>query len=184
MATNAIPVTADQKDAEGVKAIPTQVPGVGEVMVYMKVETTDDVDGKTTEGVETYTFSMPVEKEEEVEVLDAEGDPVKNEDGSTKLTTEKYWTTVSYELDLSPASRDKLLKALAPFAKNAREKAAPAFASRGGYKPQTLPSGVDTAAVRKWAQAEDIKIDGKPINEKGRVPQSFIDAYEKAHKKD
>lgn len=180
MATNAIPVGADQKDAEGVRAIPTQVPGVGEVMVYMKVETTDDVDGKTTEGVETYSFSLPVEDEEEVEVIGEDGEPEKNEDGSTKLRAEKFWKTVTYELDMSPASRDKLIKALAPFTKNAREKAAPVV-SRGGYKAQTLPSGVDTAAVRKWAQAEDIKVDGKPINEKGRVPQSFIDLYEKAH---
>lgn len=180
MATNAIPVGADQKDAEGVKAIPTQVPGVGEVMVYMKVETTDDVDGKTTEGVETYSFSLPVEAEEEVEVIGEDGEPEKNADGSTKLKVEKFFKTVSYEVDLSPASRDKLIKALAPFTKNAREKAAPVV--RGGYQPQKLPSGVDTAAVRKWAQENSIQVDGKPINEKGRVPAAFIELYEKAHK--
>jgi len=180
MATNAVPVTADQKDEEGVQETKTFVPGVGNLTVYVKVEKVDDVDEKTTKDVETYTFSMPVEEEEEVEVIGEDGEPVKNEDGSTKLKTEKFWKTVHYEVDLSPANREKLLKALAPFQKNAREKEVPVVRA-GGYKPQTLPSGVDTAAVRRWAQANDIKVDGKPINEKGRVPQSFIDLYEKEH---
>lgn len=180
MATNAIPVTADQKDAEGVKAIPTQVPGVGEVMVYMKVETTDDVDGKTTEGVETLKLSVPVQVDEEVESIGEDGEVEKDAEGNPKMVTETYFKTVHYEVDLGKASRDKLEKALAPFLKNAREVQAPI--RTGGYKPQTLPSGVDTAAVRKWAQENDIKVDGKPINEKGRVPQSFIDKYEEAHK--
>ncbi|MFE9497278.1 histone-like nucleoid-structuring protein Lsr2 [Streptomyces collinus] len=180
MATSALPVAADQKDEPGVQAVKVNVPGVGEIDTYIKVVTTDDVDGKTTEGVETYSFSMPVEATEEVEVIGEDGEPEKNDDGSTKLKAETFWKTVHYEVDMSPASRDKLLKALAPFVKGAREKQAPLV--RGGYKPQTLPSGVDTAAVRKWAVENDIKVDGKPINEKGRVPQSFIDKYEEAHK--
>lgn len=180
MATNAVPVSADQKDEPGVQAVKVNVPGVGEIDTFIKVEHVDDVDGKTTEGVETYSFSLPVEAEEEVEVIGEDGEPVKNEDGSTKLKVEKFFKTVHYEVDMAPASRDKLIKALAPFVKNAREKAAPVV-SRGGYKPQTLPSGVDTAAVRKWAQENDIKVEGKLINEKGRVPQSFIDLYQKEH---
>ncbi|MEU3599878.1 histone-like nucleoid-structuring protein Lsr2 [Streptomyces sp. NPDC006798] len=181
MATTAVPVDASKKDEEGVKEVVTNVPGVGNMTIYVKVSMTDDVDGKTTDDVQTLKLSVPVQDEEEVEVLDAEGDPVKNEDGSTKLTTETFFKTVHYELDMGATSREKLEKALAPFLKNAREVAAPA--SRG-YQPQTLPAGVDTAAVRRWAVANDIKVDGKPINEKGRVPQSFIDEYEKAHKKD
>ncbi|TKT03431.1 Lsr2 family DNA-binding protein [Streptomyces lasalocidi] len=180
MATSALPVSADQKDEPGVQAVKVNVPGVGEIDTYIKVVTTDDVDGKTTEGVQTYSFAMPVEATEEVEVIGDDGEPEKNEDGSTKLKAETFWKTVHYEVDMSPASRDKLLKALAPFVKGAREKQAPSI-SRGGYKPQTLPSGVDTAAVRRWAQANDIKVDGKPINDKGRVPQTFIDLYEKTH---
>jgi hypothetical protein len=182
MATNAVPVSADQKDEEGVQETKTFVPGVGNVTIYIKVEKTDDVDEKTTKDVETYTFSMPVEVEEEVEVTDAEGDPVLNEDGSKKLTTEKFWRTTHFEVDLSPANRDKLLKALAPFAKNAREKVLTVSqAPARSYSAPALPDGVDTAAVRKWAQENNIKVDGKPINEKGRVPASFIEKYKEAH---
>lgn len=185
MATNPIPVTADQKGEPGVVETVTHVPGVGNMTIYVKVEKVDDVDSKTTEGVETYSFSMPVEDEAEVEVLDAEGEPVKNEDGSTKLTTEKFWKTVHYEVDMSPANRDKLLKALAPFQKNAREKAAPVVSAPSrSYTAPTLPDGVDTATVRKWAVDNNVQVDGKGINEKGRVPQAFIDKYMEAHKKD
>lgn len=181
MATNAVPVTADQKDEPGVRETQAYVDGVGNLTVYVKVSTTDDVDGKTTEDVQTLKLSVPVEAEEEVEEVDAEGDPIKNEDGSIKLKVEKYFKTVHYELDLGQASREKLEKALAPFLKNAREAQAPVV-SRGGYKPQALPAGVDTAAVRKWAVDNRIRVDGKLINEKGRVSQAFIDAYEKEHK--
>ncbi|WP_019060975.1 Lsr2 family DNA-binding protein [Streptomyces prunicolor] len=181
MATNANPVDASRKDEEGVREVNTHIPGVGDVTAYFLVETVDDVDQKTKEDVQTLKLSVPVEAEEEVEELDAEGDPVKNEDGSTKLKTETYWKTVHYEVDLGQASREKLEKALAPFLKNAREAQAPAVA-RGGYKPQALPSGVDTAAVRKWAVDNNIKVDGKGINDKGRVPAAFIEKYEEAHK--
>ncbi|MFJ6010169.1 histone-like nucleoid-structuring protein Lsr2 [Streptomyces halstedii] len=177
MATNAIPVTADQKDEPGVQAIKVQVPGVGEVEAYVQVVTTDDVDEKTTKGVETYSFSLPVEEEEETEELDAEGAPVFNEDGSKRIKVEKYWTTRHFELDMSPTSRDKMIKALAPFTKNAREKRTTFFA--GSPKPQTL--GPDAATVRRWAQENDIKVNNKPVNDMGRVSQAFIDLYEKAH---
>ncbi|WP_328691409.1 Lsr2 family protein [Streptomyces phaeochromogenes] len=182
MATNAVPVNADQKEEEGVKAVEANVPGVGPVMTYFKVSTVDDVDGKTTEGIETLRLSVPVQVDEEVPSIGEDGEEEKDAEGNVKMVTETYFKNVYYELDMGKASRDKLEKALLPFLKNAREVAAPA--TRTGYQAQTLPSGVDTTAVRKWAQAEDIKIDGKPVNEKGRVPASFIEAYEKAHKKD
>lgn len=182
MATTAVPVTAAEKDQEGVKEVVTQVPGVGPMTLYVRVSVTDDVDSKTTEGVETLKLSVPVQVDEEVESIGEDGEVEKDAEGNPKMVTETYFKNVYYELDMGKASREKLEKALAPFLKNAREVAAPA--TRSGYQAQTLPSGVDTTAVRKWAQAEDIKIDGKPVNEKGRVPQSFIEAYEKAHKKD
>lgn len=182
MATTAVPVDASKKDEEGVKEVVTQIPGVGPVTAFFKVSTTDDVDGKTTEDIQTLRLSVPVEESEEVESIGDDGEVEKDAEGNPKMVTETFFKNVYYELDMGSASRDKLTKALAPFLKNAREVSAPT--GRTGYQAQTLPSGVDTTAVRKWAQAEDIKIDGKPVNEKGRVPASFIEAYEKAHKKD
>jgi hypothetical protein len=154
VATNANPVDASRKDEEGVKEVQTHIPGVGDVTAYFLVETVDDVDQKTKEDVQTLRLSVPVEAEEEVEVLDAEGDPVKNGDGSIKLKTETYWKTVHYEVDLGPASREKLEKALAPFLKNAREATAP------------------VAAIREWAKGA-----GHSVKEKGRIAGDIIAAY-------
>lgn len=179
MATNAIPVTADQKDKPGVQIHKVHVPGVGDVETYIQVVTTDDVDEKTTEGVETYVIALPVEQEEEVEVIGEDGEPERHEDGSTKLKVVKVWRTVHYEVDLSPASREKLTKALAPFTKNARKQTVPI--QRAGSREQKLPTGPDASVVRRWAQENNILVDGKPVNEKGRVSQAFIDLYEKAH---
>lgn len=182
MATNAVPVGADQKDQEGVKEVEANVPGVGMVKTYFKVETVDDVDGKTTKDVDTYKLSVPVQAEEEVEETDENGEVKKDNQGNPVMKKETFWQTKHVELDMGPANRDKLLKALEPFLKNAREAKAPVVAARA-YTAPTLPEGVDTAAVRAWAQSNDIKVNGKPINEKGRVPQAFIDEYTKAHPK-
>lgn len=173
MATNAVPVDASKKDEEGVKEVTTNIPGVGEVTAYFKVSTTDDVDGKTTEDVQTLRFSIPVEAEEEVEELDAEGDPIKNEDGSTKLKTEKFFKTVHYEVDMGSVSREKFIKALAPFTKNAREVTAPV--SRVATTAGTSKSAHDLNAIRSWA-----KENGHEVADKGRIAQKVMDAYYKA----
>ncbi|MFM9573384.1 histone-like nucleoid-structuring protein Lsr2 [Streptomyces turgidiscabies] len=173
MATNAVPVTADQKDEPGVKETQAYVDGIGNLTVYVKVSTTDDLDQKTTEDVQTLKLSVPVEEEEEVEELDAEGDPIKNEDGSTKLKVEKYYKTVHYEVDLGKVSRDKLEKALAPFLKNAREAQAPVI--RGSQSTLTATpskSAHDLTAIREWAKGA-----GHSVKEKGRIAGDIIAAY-------
>ncbi|MFD5069176.1 histone-like nucleoid-structuring protein Lsr2 [Streptomyces sp. NPDC058369] len=180
MATNAIPVTADQKDEPGVQAVMVNVPGVGEVETYIKVETTDDLDGKTTKDVKTYSFSMPVEGEREVVELDAEGGPVFNDDGTKALKIETFWEEKAFEVDLSPASLKKFSRALEPFIKNARELVILAPVVPAPSKPKAA-EGPDAGTVRRWAQANDIRVNGEPINSMGRVPQEFKDAYLKAH---
>lgn len=180
MATNAIPVTADQKDEPGVQAVTVTVPGVGEVETYIKVETTDDLDGRTTKDVRAYSFSVPVQGEREVVELDAEGDPVFNDDGTKAIKTETFWEEKSFEVDLSPASLKKFSKALEPFITNAREKVEVVAQVPAPSKPQ-VAGGADAGAVRRWAQANGILVNGKPINANGRVPQEFKDAYLRAH---
>ncbi|MDQ0793569.1 histone-like nucleoid-structuring protein Lsr2 [Streptomyces sp. B1I3] len=169
MATTAVPVTAAEKDQEGVKEVVTQVPGVGPMTIYVKVSVTDDVDGKTTEDVQTLRLSLPVQAETEVEVLDAEGEPVKNEDGSTKLTTETYFKNVWYELDMGKASREKLEKALVPFMKNARETQSPIGHTAAA---STSKSAHDLTAIREWAKANNHE-----VADKGRIATKIVEAY-------
>ncbi|MCX4577953.1 Lsr2 family protein [Streptomyces sp. NBC_01571] len=172
MATNAVPVTADQKDEPGVQKVATFIPGVGNVDAYFKVETTDDLDSKTTEDVQTLRLTVPQEAEQEVTVLDAEGDPVLNEDGSEKLTTEKVWNYVALELDLGQASRTKLLKALEPFVKAGRPANAPAVHAPAAAKSS---SGHDLNAIRAWARDA-----GHDVKDKGRIAANILTAYYKA----
>lgn len=176
MATHAIPVTEKEKDEEGVQAVQVNIPGVGRVTTYYRVVTTDDVDEKTTKDVASYTFSLPVEEEEEHVDLDAEGHEILNEDGSQKIRVEKVWKTISFDVDLSPASRAKLVKALEPFTKNARQlESVPTPVS------SNESNEVSASTVRRWAQANNILVDEKPVNPMGRVSQGFIEAYNKAH---
>ncbi|MGP4112752.1 histone-like nucleoid-structuring protein Lsr2 [Streptomyces sp. 4N509B] len=80
---------------------------------------------------------------------------------------------VEYEIDLTPENYDKLDAALRPFIEKGR-KVGRLRRSVAGAKRAT-PSE-DTAAIRQWAKEE-----GLEISERGRVPASIRDAYEKAH---
>jgi hypothetical protein len=98
---------------------------------------TDSLDGKTTEGVETVSFSY----------------------GGT-----------DYSVELSPANRDRLAKALAPFLKVA-EVAVPEKSS-GSRNSRT-----DAEAVRVWARS-----NGFPdVKERGRLGSDILTAYDAAH---
>jgi hypothetical protein len=79
------------------------------------------------------------------------------------------------ELDLTPENHDKLLEALRPFlnAPGARRARGATGARR---RPVSRLSGSgDTAKVRAWA-----KENGYDVNNRGRVPASVREAYEKA----
>lgn len=173
MATNAVPVTADRKDEEGVKEVKANVPGVGELLTYFKVETVDDVDGKTTDDVLTLKLSVPVETEVEFTVMD-NGAPAVNEDGSVKKDTRVEWRLSHFELDMGKASREKLTKALEPFLKNARDAKPSYSAAPVSSAPSTSKSPHDLNAIRAWA-----KENGHEVADKGRIAVKVIEAYYK-----
>ncbi|MEU3217735.1 histone-like nucleoid-structuring protein Lsr2 [Streptomyces sp. NPDC006971] len=171
MATKAEPVGSDQAGKPGVQEVVTNIPGVGEVKAYFLVSTIDDVDGKTTEDVQTLRLTVPQEDEREVVATDDNGEALKNDDGSDKLTTETYWRYRSLELDLGKASRDKLLKALEPFVSKAREAKTQPVASQTTAKAK---SGHDLIAIREWAKSA-----GHEVADKGRIAAKVIEAYYK-----
>ncbi|WID10836.1 Lsr2-like DNA bridging protein [Streptomyces phage Mulchroom] len=179
MATKAEPVGSDKAGEPGVKEVVTNIPGVGEVKAYFQVSTVDDYDGKTTEDVQTLRLTVPQEEEREVVETDAEGDPVKNEDGSDKLTTEKVWAYRSLEIDLGKASRDKLIKALEPFVSKAREAKTQPVATQTSLSASTGKSPHDLNAIRQWAKSA-----GHEVADKGRIAKNIITAYYKSTGKD
>lgn len=80
---------------------------------------------------------------------------------------------VTYEIDLSTKSANKFRKLLVPYTEGGRRTGG--RASRG-RATRASNSGPDTAKVRTWA-----KEAGYEVNERGRIPASIMEAYEKAH---
>ncbi|MGH4033033.1 histone-like nucleoid-structuring protein Lsr2 [Actinomycetota bacterium Odt1-20B] len=81
---------------------------------------------------------------------------------------------VAYEIDLGPDSYEQMLGAFGPFIKAARKTGR----TKGqGAKRQsaTGSNSSDTAAIRAWA-----KDNGFEVNDRGRVPASIREAYDKA----
>ncbi|MEU7302221.1 Lsr2 family protein [Streptomyces sp. NPDC007206] len=81
----------------------------------------------------------------------------------------------TYEIDLTTANADKLRSLLDPYVKGGRRTGGRASGGRG--KARAASGGnQDTAAIRVWA-----KENGYEVNDRGRVPASIREAYEKAN---
>lgn len=80
----------------------------------------------------------------------------------------------TYEIDLTTDNADKLRGLLEPYVKSGRRTGGRA----GGRGKSRASSGgsQDTAAIRAWAKA-----NGYEVNDRGRVPASIREAYEKAN---
>ncbi|MEV0320691.1 Lsr2 family protein [Streptomyces sp. NPDC050658] len=81
----------------------------------------------------------------------------------------------SYEIDLTTANADKLRGLLEPYLKGGRRTGGRS-AGRGKARAAAVSGGQDTAAIRAWA-----KDNGLEVNDRGRVPASIREAYEKAN---
>ncbi|MEV5316953.1 Lsr2 family protein [Streptomyces sp. NPDC052687] len=80
----------------------------------------------------------------------------------------------TYEIDLTTANADKLRSLLEPYVKSGRRTGG---RSSGRGKARSASTGSqDTAAIRAWA-----KENGYEVNDRGRVPASIREAYEKAN---
>lgn len=80
---------------------------------------------------------------------------------------------VSYEIDLSSDNLQALADALAPYISAGRTVGK--SKSRTAGKPKA-PKNELTAQIRTWA-----KESGLEINDRGRVPNSVVEAYTAAH---
>ncbi|UFU03701.1 Lsr2 family protein [Ruania suaedae] len=76
-----------------------------------------------------------------------------------------------YEIDLNGANRDKLVRALAPYAAAAR-RVRGGVAEGGSVRDETP---VDTRAVREWARSRGITLPART-----RVPADVIEQFRAA----
>lgn len=106
-------------------------------------------------------------------------------DGSEGATTIAFGLEgLAYEIDLNDEHLAQLREAMQPFIEKARRagRARQAAASGGSTRPPSAlagrptllrEKGFDSTTVREWAQA-----NGEAINERGRIPDAIVLAYE------
>ncbi|SES18039.1 Lsr2 family protein [Streptomyces sp. NBC_01485] len=81
----------------------------------------------------------------------------------------------TFEIDLTTGNADKLRGLLEPYVKGGRRTGGRASGGRGKARAASGGSQ-DTAQIRAWA-----KENGYEVNDRGRVPASIREAYEKAN---
>ncbi|MFJ6217043.1 Lsr2 family protein [Streptomyces sp. NPDC092296] len=89
-------------------------------------------------------------------------------------TVEFAWEGTRYSIDLVDSERQKIDDFLAPYLKVAEE-------VTSGQRALPVQPGPDSFKVRKWAQENNILVDGQPLLARGRIPAAFVELYEKAH---
>jgi hypothetical protein len=83
---------------------------------------------------------------------------------------------VTYEIDLTTENADKLRGLLNPYTDSGRRTGGRAGRGRTKAPRGGAASGPDTAKIRAWAKEK-----GYEVNDRGRVPATIREAYEKAH---
>jgi hypothetical protein len=90
--------------------------------------------------------------------------------GEAKETVPFSIDGVSYEIDLGTDNATRLRDSLSPFVEHARR------AGVGRRRRRAASSRVRSADIRAWAKARGIK-----VNERGRIPATIVEEYERAH---
>jgi hypothetical protein len=85
---------------------------------------------------------------------------------------------VSYEIDLSDKNAAKLRDTFAQYVGQARRVGGRGSGGRSSGRGRARRGGGDnrTAEIREWARS-----NGHKVNERGRIPATVIEAYDKAH---
>jgi hypothetical protein len=95
--------------------------------------------------------------------------------GAAEETVSFSLDGVSYEIDLSIKNASKLRDAFAPYVGAARRVGGRAVRGRGRVAAVARGGG-RTAEIRAWAKKK-----GLDVSERGRIPGSIVEAYDKAH---
>jgi hypothetical protein len=101
---------------------------------------------------------------------------VDDVDGSVASSTVSFALDgKTYELDLSDKNAAKLRDAVAPFVAAARRLGGRGRRSSGPTASTARTDRERTTAIREWAREH-----GHKISDRGRIPRSVLEAYEKA----
>lgn len=167
MVTKATPVTEAEKDEPNVQGVLINVPGVdGPIRGYVRVEQVDDLTGKPTEGIETVRLMVPLKVEK------------RAESPSDKTETIEY---EEFEIDLSPASFDRLTNVLEPFKAKARAVerkpvTTSSTAKRSVSKSSNPARTLWTQRARTWLEANRPKT-GVKTTDRGRLKEDHQELY-------
>src|SRR5687768_16301529 len=82
---------------------------------------------------------------------------------------------VAYEIDLSTKNAATFRDSLAQYVGTAR-KVGSRSSTRGASRRRAAGGDNRTAQIREWARA-----NGHKVNERGRIPATVVEAYNKAH---
>ncbi len=96
--------------------------------------------------------------------------------GEAKETVSFSLDGVAYEIDVNERNATRLRNSFAPFVGSARK-----MSGRGGGRTRgrggaRAGRSGNTAEIRSWA-----KQNGHQVNERGRIPATVMEAYEKAN---
>jgi hypothetical protein len=199
MAAKPVPATeaeyakAQEVGDSSVQRVEVPIPGATEpVIQFFKVEYVDDLTGKPEQGTKTVQLRVPVEKEEEVTETDDDGEPLKNRDGTDKITVRKYIGYENLEVDLGPASFARLERALAPFVAAARPATEPDSSTSGNVARKTGKS-TPNPELAEWNRRVRYWLNNSPktpvkknedVPPKGRIKAVWEAAYIEAHPED
>jgi hypothetical protein len=182
MATKATPVTEKDKGKAGVQEVTAEVPGVGPVSTYFRIEFVDDLTGKPGNNTQTVKLRFPHEADNEIVETDDQGEPLKNDDGTEKITTEKFIAYEEMVIDLSEPSFAELVKVLAPYREVARpapvQSAAPIRTRTASHKKDSASTEWNSR-LKEWARTV-----GHKVNDRGRIPAEIVEAYTRANPSD
>ncbi len=95
--------------------------------------------------------------------------------GEAEETVQFSLDGVPYEIDLSSANAKKVRDSLAPYVEHAR-RAGSGGAGGRRRRSRAASSRERSADIRAWAKARGIK-----VNERGRIPATVVEEYERAH---
>ncbi|MEC4018662.1 histone-like nucleoid-structuring protein Lsr2 [Streptomyces sp. H27-D2] len=97
---------------------------------------------------------------------------------STEISTSTILVNgAGVEIDLTHENYDKLLELLNPYLTAAGARRVRGGVAAKGKARKAPTTGENTADIRAWAKA-----NGHDVNDRGRVPASVKEAYEKANK--
>lgn len=95
-------------------------------------------------------------------------------DGSeAEGTVEFALDTNVYEIDLSETNQEALREALKPFLEAGRRKRETTAKGKTSTSSRSTQSRHELQQIRAWAKA-----NGYPVNERGRIPNSILEAYQ------